>query len=46
MTQAGSKRRMLAAAGHQPPEYLPCCFMSFIALRRRCSRSRMCDEFR
>jgi uroporphyrinogen-III decarboxylase len=35
MPQPGSKQRMLQALNRQPPDHLPCCFMSFTALRRR-----------
>jgi uroporphyrinogen-III decarboxylase len=35
MPLSGSKQRMLQALNRQPPDYLPCCFMSFTALRRR-----------
>ncbi|HUU12391.1 MAG TPA: uroporphyrinogen decarboxylase family protein [Terriglobia bacterium] len=35
MPQPGSKQRMLRALGRQPADHLPCCFMSFTALRRR-----------
>jgi len=35
MPQAGSKQRMLRALNRQPTDPLPCCFMSFTALRRR-----------
>src|SRR5512140_2024669 len=35
MTSLTSRERMLAALNHQAPDYLPCCFMSFTALRRR-----------
>ncbi len=36
MTQINSKERLLRALRHQPADYLPCSFMSFTALRRRC----------
>ncbi len=31
-----SRERMLRALRHQAADYIPCCFMSFTALRRRC----------
>lgn len=31
-----SRQRMLAVLKHHEADYLPCCFMSFTALRRRC----------
>ena len=36
MTELSSRERMLRALNHQRPDYIPCCFMSFTALRRRC----------
>ncbi len=36
MTEMSSRERMLCALKHQTPDYLPCSFMSFTALRRRC----------
>lgn len=36
MTALSSRERMLHALNHQQPDYLPCCFMSFTALRRQC----------
>lgn len=36
MTELASRERMLCALRHQAPDYVPCCFMSFTALRRRC----------
>lgn len=36
MTELSSRERMLHALNHQQPDYLPCCFMSFTALRRQC----------
>ena len=36
MRELTSRERMLRALHHQEGDYLPCCFMSFTALRRRC----------
>jgi uroporphyrinogen-III decarboxylase len=36
MTELTSRERLLRALSHQPADYLPCCFMSFTALRQRC----------
>jgi len=36
MSELASRERMLCALHHQTPDYVPCCFMSFTALRRRC----------
>jgi uroporphyrinogen-III decarboxylase len=36
MTQLRSRERMLRALRRQPADHVPCCFMSFTALRRRC----------
>jgi uroporphyrinogen-III decarboxylase len=36
MVELSSRERMLHALRHQAPHYVPCCFMSFTALRRRC----------
>jgi len=36
MIELSSRERMLRALNHQQPDYLPCCFMSFTALRRQC----------
>jgi len=36
MREMTSRERMLGALKHQPTDYLPCSFMSFTALRRRC----------
>ncbi|MFB3922178.1 MAG: uroporphyrinogen decarboxylase family protein [Terriglobia bacterium] len=34
--EMNSRERMLATLRHQPGDYLPCSFMSFTALRRKC----------
>ncbi len=36
MPELSSRERMLCALNHQRPDYIPCCFMSFTALRRQC----------
>jgi len=36
MTELTSRERMLRAFNHRLPDYIPCSFMSFTALRRRC----------
>ena len=36
MSELTSRERLGRALRHQPPDYVPCCFMSFTALRRRC----------
>jgi uroporphyrinogen-III decarboxylase len=36
MPELSSCERMLCALHHEVPDYVPCCFMSFTALRRRC----------
>lgn len=36
MTELTSRERMLRALRHQRPDHIPCCFMSFTALRQRC----------
>jgi len=36
-TALSSRDRMLAAIGAETPDYVPCCFMLFAALRSRCS---------
>lgn len=36
MTELTSRERLLGALRHKPLDYVPCCFMSFTALRRRC----------
>ncbi len=36
MTQLSSRERLLRALRREKPDYVPCCFMSFTALRRRC----------
>ena len=35
MQELTSRERMLRAISHQETDYIPCCFMSFTALRRR-----------
>lgn len=39
MSELTSRERVLRALHHQPLDYVPCCFMSFTALRRRCQES-------
>jgi uroporphyrinogen-III decarboxylase len=39
MTELTSRDRVLRALHHQPLDYIPCCFMSFTALRRRCQEN-------
>jgi len=34
-----SRERMLRALNHQEADHIPCCFMSFTALRRRCDEN-------
>lgn len=36
MMQISSRERMIAALDRKLPDHIPCCFMSFTALRRRC----------
>ena len=36
MTQLTSRERMLRALNRQQADHIPCCFMSFTALRRQC----------
>jgi uroporphyrinogen-III decarboxylase len=36
MVELTSRERMLRALRREPPDYIPCCLMSFTALRRRC----------
>ncbi len=36
MPALSSRERMLCALKHQAADYIPCCFMSFTALRRQC----------
>ncbi len=31
-----SRERLLRVLARQEPDYIPCCFMSFTALRKRC----------
>ncbi len=35
MVELNSRERMLRALRREPPDHIPCCFMSFTALRRR-----------
>ena len=42
MSDLTSRERMLRAINHQEVDHTPCCFMSFTALRKRCSE----DMFR
>jgi uroporphyrinogen-III decarboxylase len=35
MPEILSRERLSRALRHQPTDYVPCCFMSFTALRRR-----------
>ena len=39
MAELTSRERVLRALHHQQPDYIPCCFMSFTALRRRCQEN-------
>jgi len=39
VTQINSKKRLLRTLRHLPTDYLPCSFMSFTALRRRCGEN-------
>ncbi len=36
MTELTSRERMLRALKHEQPDHIPCSFMSFTALRKRC----------
>jgi len=40
MTELTSRERMLRALAQQPVDHLPCCFMSFSALRQRLNEDR------
>ncbi len=40
MTDLTSRERMLRALTQQPVDHIPCCFMSFSALRARCGEDR------
>jgi len=39
MAAMTSRERLLCALRHQAPDYVPCSFMSFTALRRRCQEN-------
>ena len=39
MAELTSRERVLRALHHQPLDYIPCSFMSFTALRRRCQEN-------
>ena len=39
MPELTSRERMLRVLRHEAPDYVPCCFMSFTALRRRCQEN-------
>jgi len=39
MAELTSRERMLRALRHAAPDHVPCCFMSFTALRRRCNEN-------
>src|SRR5208283_3373929 len=39
MTELTSRERLARALRCEPSEYVPCCFMSFTALRRRCQEN-------
>ncbi|MGA2984492.1 MAG: uroporphyrinogen decarboxylase family protein [Terriglobia bacterium] len=39
MPDLTSRERLARALRHQPSDYVPCCFMSFTALRRRCQEN-------
>jgi len=39
MAELSSRDRLLRALRHQTPDYVPCNFMSFTALRRRCQEN-------
>ena len=39
MPELTSRERLLKALRHQTPDYIPCSFMSFTALRRRCQEN-------
>ncbi|MGD0009360.1 MAG: uroporphyrinogen decarboxylase family protein [Terriglobia bacterium] len=39
MPDLTSRERLARALRHQPPDYVPCSFMSFTALRRRCQEN-------
>lgn len=36
MRQNSSREKMLKALSYEPVDHIPCCFMSFTALRQRC----------
>jgi len=36
MDELTSRKRLLHTLRREPPDYIPCCFMSFTALRRQC----------
>ena len=40
MIELTSRQRMLRTLDHQEADHLPCCFMSFSALRRRFHEDR------
>jgi uroporphyrinogen-III decarboxylase len=40
MAELTSRQRMLRALNHQEPDHIPCCFMSFSALRKRHDENR------
>ena len=39
MPDLTSRERLARTLRHQPTDYVPCCFMSFTALRRRCQEN-------
>ena len=39
MSQITSRERMLKALSYEPVDHIPCCFMSFTALRERCQEN-------
>jgi len=39
MAKLTARDRLLRALHHQRPDHVPCCFMSFTALRRRCQEN-------
>ncbi len=39
MTELTSRERLARALRCEPPDHVPCCFMSFTALRRRCQEN-------
>lgn len=39
MSQIPSRERMLKALSYEPVDHIPCCFMSFTALRQRCQEN-------